>query len=163
MLGFILDVVHSMGLVKYIMTCTHRYVVVLCLVAKSCLTLFDPMDCSPPGSSVHGISQARILEWVAISFSRSSQSSDWTWTPAMRADSLIIWATRETCIFKTFKTVWSQCSAVKSWMGRKSKTEGILCICMGFPWWLRWYRICLQCRRLQFDPQVGKIPWRREW
>ena len=39
-------------------------------VAQSCLTLCDPMDCSPPGSSVHGILQARILEWVAISFSR---------------------------------------------------------------------------------------------
>ena len=39
----------------------------------------NPMDCSPPGSSVHGISQARILEWVAISFSRkSSQPRDWT-------------------------------------------------------------------------------------
>ena len=38
------------------------------LVTKSCLTLCDPMDCSPPGSSVHGISQARILEWGAISF-----------------------------------------------------------------------------------------------
>ena len=35
------------------------------LVAKSCPTLFDPMDCSPPGSSVHGISQARMLEWFA--------------------------------------------------------------------------------------------------
>ena len=43
---------------------------ICCLVAKSCLTLCDPIDCSPPGSSVHGISQARILEWVAISFSR---------------------------------------------------------------------------------------------
>ena len=41
-----------------------------CLVAQSCLTLWNPMDCSPPGSFVHGISQARILEWVAISFSR---------------------------------------------------------------------------------------------
>ena len=39
---------------------------------KSCLTLCDPTDCSPPGSSVHGILQARILEWVAISFSRGS-------------------------------------------------------------------------------------------
>ena len=39
---------------------------VLCSVAQSCLTLFDPMDCSPPGSSVHGILQARILEWVAM-------------------------------------------------------------------------------------------------
>ena len=41
--------------------------------------LYDPMDCSQPGSSVHGISQARILEWVAMSFSReSSWSQDWT-------------------------------------------------------------------------------------
>ena len=41
-------------------------------VAQWCLTLCDPMDCSPPGSFVHGILQARILEWVAISFSRGS-------------------------------------------------------------------------------------------
>ena len=38
-------------------------------VAQSCLTLGDPMDCSLPGSSVHGIFQARVLEWVAIAFS----------------------------------------------------------------------------------------------
>ena len=38
-------------------------------VAQSCLTLSDPMDCSPPGSSIHGIFQARVLEWVAIAFS----------------------------------------------------------------------------------------------
>ena len=38
-------------------------------VAQSCPTLCDPMDCSPPGSSVHGIFQAWILEWVAVSFS----------------------------------------------------------------------------------------------
>ena len=42
------------------------------LVAQSCPTLFDPMNYSPPGSSVHGIFQARLLEWVAISFSRGS-------------------------------------------------------------------------------------------
>ena len=45
------------------------------LVAQSCLTLWDPMDCSPPGSSVHGILeffQARILEWAAIPFSSGS-------------------------------------------------------------------------------------------
>ena len=42
------------------------------LVTKLCLTLCDLMDCSLPGSSVHGILQARILEWVAISFSRGS-------------------------------------------------------------------------------------------
>ena len=44
----------------------------LCLVAQSCLTLGDPMNCSPAGSSVHGILQARILEWVAMPSSRRS-------------------------------------------------------------------------------------------
>ena len=44
---------------------------------QSCLTLCNPLDCSPPGSSVHGILQARILEWVAMPFSRgSSQPKD---------------------------------------------------------------------------------------
>ena len=38
-------------------------------VAQSCPTLSDPMDCSPPGSSIHGIFQARVLEWGAIAFS----------------------------------------------------------------------------------------------
>ena len=41
-------------------------------VTQSCPALCDPMDCSPPGSSIHGIFQARILEWVAVSFSRGS-------------------------------------------------------------------------------------------
>ena len=48
-----------------------------CMHAQSYPTLWDPMDCSPPGSSVHGVSQARILEWVAMPFSRgSSQPRD---------------------------------------------------------------------------------------
>ena len=41
-------------------------------VTQLCLTLCDPTDCSLPGSSVHGIFQARVLEWVAISFSKGS-------------------------------------------------------------------------------------------
>ena len=45
---------------------------IICSVAQPCLTLDDPMDCSPPGSSVHGILQSRILEWVAMPFSRGS-------------------------------------------------------------------------------------------
>ena len=45
---------------------------VVCLVTKSYLALCNPMDCSPPGSSVHEIFQARILEWSAISYSRGS-------------------------------------------------------------------------------------------
>ena len=52
---------------------------ILCLVAQLCLTLCDPMDCSPPGSSVHGILQARILEWIAMPSSRGpSRARDWT-------------------------------------------------------------------------------------
>ena len=55
----------------------------------ACPTLCDPMDCSPPDSSVHGILQARILEWVAISFSSgSSQSRDQTQVTQLEADSL---------------------------------------------------------------------------
>ena len=51
-----------------------------CLVAQSCPTLCDTIDCSPPGSSVHGILQARILEWVAMPCSRgSSWPRDRTW------------------------------------------------------------------------------------
>ena len=50
-----------------------------------CLTLCDPVDCSPSGSSIWGIFQARILEWVAISFSRGSSRPG---SPALRADSL---------------------------------------------------------------------------
>ena len=56
------------------------HLLVLCLVAQTCPTLCDPMACSPPGSSVHRLFQARILEWVAISFSRRSfQPRDQTW------------------------------------------------------------------------------------
>ena len=54
------------------------------------------MDCSPQGSSVHGILQARTLEQVAISFSRgSSQPKDWTWVSCIAGNFFTIWATRE--------------------------------------------------------------------
>ena len=50
------------------------------LVAQLCLTLYDPMDCRLPSSSVHGILQARMLEWIAIPFSKGAfQPRDWTW------------------------------------------------------------------------------------
>ena len=45
-------------------------------VSQSCLTLSDPMDCSLPGSSIHGIFQARVLEWGAIAFSRVHEQVD---------------------------------------------------------------------------------------
>ena len=65
-------------------------------VAQLCLTLSGPMDCSLPGSSIHGISQARVLQWVAISFSRgSSLPRDWTWVSSIVDRHFTVWATRE--------------------------------------------------------------------
>ena len=69
-------------------------------VAQSCLTLYNPMDCSPPGSCVNGISQARLLGWVAVSFSRgSSQSRDQTWVSCIGRQILYHWATWEAPLF----------------------------------------------------------------
>ena len=65
-------------------------------VAQSCPTLCDPMDCSLSGSSVHGIFQARVLEWVAISFSRgSSQPRNRTRVSCIAGRRFTVWATRE--------------------------------------------------------------------
>ena len=65
-------------------------------VTQSCPTLCDPMDCSLPCSSIRGILQARILEWVAISFSRgSSQLRDQTQVSCIAGRRFTIWATRE--------------------------------------------------------------------
>ena len=59
-------------------------------------TVCDPVDCSLPGSSVHGILQARTLEWVTISFSRgSSWPRDWARVSHIGGWSLNLWATRE--------------------------------------------------------------------
>ena len=71
------------------------------VVAQLCLTLCNPMDYSPPGSSVNGLSQARILEWVATSFSRgSSHSRDGTCVSCMQVDSL---PPISECFLKTVK------------------------------------------------------------
>ena len=57
--------------------CSGYWEIQMCVHAKSCATLCEPTDCNPPGSSTHGLSQARVLEWVALFSSRgSSQSRD---------------------------------------------------------------------------------------
>ena len=72
-------------------------------VTQLCPTLWDLMDCSLPGSTVHGILQARVLEWVAISFSRrSSQPRDWTWVSCIVdivGRCFTVWATRKVSSF----------------------------------------------------------------
>ena len=74
-------------------TCTPLFIAALFTIAKTCAcvlrpqlcpTLCNPIDCSPPGSTVHGIFQARILEWIAISYSRgSSRPKDRTLIPCI--------------------------------------------------------------------------------
>ena len=73
-------------------------------VAQSCLTLSDPMDCSPPGSSVHGIFQARVLDWGAIAFSivMIDTFTEWiegfpTWTE--KAEEVV---KKKNCFMKSF-------------------------------------------------------------
>ena len=67
------------------------------LAVQSWPLLGNPMDCSLPGSSVHGVLQARILEGVAIPFSRaSSQPRYWTWVSYIAGRFFTLWATRET-------------------------------------------------------------------
>ena len=66
------------------------------LVAQKYPALCDPMNCSPPGSSVHEILQVRILEWIAISFSRgSSQPRNQTWVSCIASKFFTVWATKE--------------------------------------------------------------------
>ena len=69
------------------------------LVSQS--TLWDPMNCRPPGSSVHGILQARTLEWVVIPFSGgSSQPRDWTQVSCIEGRFFTIWAIKEAQLWK---------------------------------------------------------------
>ena len=115
--------------------------VVLCLVAQSCLTLCDPMDrgawqssCSPPGSSVHGILQARIVEWVAMPSSRgSSQPRDQTQVSHLVGGFFTIWATRE---------------AQEYWRGYPTPSPGDL----------RFPGIELGSPALQVDPLPAELP-----
>ena len=84
-----------------IFQCVCVYVVkVKMLVSQSCPTLCDPMDYSLPGSSVHEILQARILEWVAIPFSRgSSRPRDQIWVSCIAGGFFTVWSTREAHIY----------------------------------------------------------------
>ena len=89
------------------------------LVAQLCLTLCDPRDCNPPGSPIHGILQARILECIAIPFSRvSSWPRDPTLVSLTIGRFFTIWATREA---QAFYTCFCCCSVAK------------LCLTLGDP------------------------------
>ena len=87
----------------------HGHSLFYCMCAKLlqlCPTPCDPMDCSPPGSSVHGILQAKILEWVAIAFSRgSSWPRDRTQVSHIAGIFFTIWATCHSVLLGFVKSV----------------------------------------------------------
>ena len=93
------------------------------LVMQSCPTLCSPMDGSPPGSSVHGILQARILEWVVMPSSRGSfQPRDWTCVSCIAGGFFTIWASREAShgAYKTSRSGW-YLAQNKPWLCRNFK------------------------------------------
>ena len=83
--------------------------IVKVLFASSCQSLCNPRDCSPPGYSVHGILRQRILEWVAMPFSRgSSWPKDWNWASCITGRIFTVWAPREHSSYwhLNFSTMW---------------------------------------------------------
>ena len=83
--------------------CSTHHHLMFVLVTKSCTTLCNSMDCSPPGSSIYGILQARILEWAAIPFSRGfSWPRDQTWVSHTTGRFFIVWATRKVYIVSIY-------------------------------------------------------------
>ena len=88
--------IYSIVSVLFNVVSIHFLITVLALVTQLCPMLCDPMDCSPPGSSAHGILQARILEWFAISYSKgSSQPKDRTLVSWIAGVFFTVWGTRE--------------------------------------------------------------------
>ena len=78
------------------------------LVTQSCPSLCNPMDCSPPSSSVHEIFQTRILEWIAIFFYRgSSQPKDWTQISCTTGIFFTVWATRDG-VYLRMRSNWTK-------------------------------------------------------
>ena len=140
---------------------------------QSCPTLEDPMDCSPPGSSVHGILQARILEWVAMLSSRgSSWPRDWTQRllhlSHRQVDSLPLAPPGKPQIIYI-----CLCNLFKYWLRSYKTPGGSLSVVHVWPHSVAQQPVvevrfldgsvvknlpeCRRCRRPRFDPWVGKI------
>ena len=114
------------------------------VLVASCPTLCDPMDCSPPGSSAHGILQARILEWVAISFSRDLPNPGTEpGSPTLQGDSLPTEPPGKTTNYLR--------NGNQNW-GFPGGTSGKEHTCKS-----------RKLKRSGFNPWVRKIPWRRKW
>ena len=117
------DFIHTVVETLKRSVCLMGYFFFLSLTQSS-PTVCSPMDCSPPGSSAHGIFQAKILEWVALPFSRgSSQPRDWTQVSCIAGRLFTIWATRKTpCMLyeliigdgQKTKSLWNKANVLKT-------------------------------------------------
>ena len=120
-------------------------------VAQSCPTLCNSMDYSLPGSSLHGILQARVLEWVAIAFSRgSSRPRDRTWVSHIPGRCFNLWATRKPIFMQKFHY-----NTMKTGTSRRGLLRSILASLVA-----QQSRICPPMHETSW---VGKIPWRKKW
>ena len=105
------------------------------LVAQSCLTLCDTVDCSLPDSSVHGILQARILEWVTISFSReSSQPRYGNWVSCTAGRFFTVWAPIEALL--NSKSLVKPGSSVRHHKSQVSQSPTALFHTIHLPAWI---------------------------
>ena len=132
------------------------------LVTQLCPTLCEPMDCSPPGSCVHGILQARVLEWVSISFSReSSPPRDRNWVSCIAGRVFTIWFTEEQIYWGKLKEQINWEAVSTNW-----KCMWISLPPVTFPGGASDNEPVCQCRRRErheLSPWVRKIFWRRAW
>ena len=136
-------------------------------VAQSCLTLSDPMDCSPPGSSVHGIFQARVLEWGAIAFS-GMRLEEYINMELTQSKEYSLLGNRikmgGTYILRNFHCWrWAQYLSLPAF--NLSQLQGLF---QGVNYFHQVAKaLALQLQQSHkgcgFDPCVGKIPWRRKW
>ena len=150
--------------------------VMSCICAKflhSCPTLCDPMDCSPPSSSVQGILQARTLEWVAVP---SSRGSSWhrikprpLMSPASAGGFFTTSATWEAATVRDPHGVLLP--RVSSFLCTQEKGFEFFCVSspdisvLDVTTLILWNgkKSTCQCRRHGFNPWVRKMPWRRKW
>ena len=142
-------------------------------VAQSCPTLCNPMDCSLPGSSVHGIFQARVLEWIAISFSRgSSNPGIETGASALEADTLPSEPPGKSSIMYVYTVSAEKAMATHSstlawkipWTEEPARLQSMGSLRVGHNWATSLSRIGevngnpLQCSRLE-NPRDGGAWW----
>ena len=102
------------------------------LVTQLCPTLCNPMDCSPSGSSVHGILEARILEWLAILFSRGSSSPGME--PVSRVSCIGRWVLYHQCHFPLIRVLTSTCVCQISTLALLMVVKQHLCGLFSFLW-----------------------------